>query len=253
MALPWLGAVVVTTVTVAVAERRSLAAVRPVLGTSLEPSSAPAPRGDPVDPTPAPLVVGFGALAVATVAVLVVALANPALPVAGVGLVAITTRLVSRRQRWRTSSRCWGSRCWSACSGSPWPSAPSGGCGQVRPPCSPTWTRWAPPWWRRPRRCWSTTSRRQHCWPRGSPPSLRPTGRPQPRSQSLRHRLTGLDPLVADGTVRRLGPPGAPCGGDRVGHRAPLDGRRPRVAGRHRFAVAPGAGPTTRPPGVMLS
>jgi arsenical pump membrane protein len=42
--------------------------------------------------------VGLGALAVVAVTVLVVALANPALPVAGVGLLVVVTRLVARRQ-----------------------------------------------------------------------------------------------------------------------------------------------------------
>jgi arsenical pump membrane protein len=43
-------------------------------------------------------VIGLGALAVVAVTALVLALSNPALPVAGVGLLVIATRLVARRQ-----------------------------------------------------------------------------------------------------------------------------------------------------------
>ncbi len=94
MVLPWVGAVVVTTVVIAVAERRSL-------HTDAMESHDTGDRGggDSGDGAPAPVVLGLGALAVVAVTVLVVALANPALPVAGVGLLVIATRLVARRQQ----------------------------------------------------------------------------------------------------------------------------------------------------------
>jgi arsenical pump membrane protein len=104
MALPWLGAVVVTTAVVALAERRSLspAATGVALAASTPAPSSAGPAVEEAEPTadaaPAPLVVGLGALAVVAVTVLVVALANPALPVAGVGLVVVVTRLVAHRQ-----------------------------------------------------------------------------------------------------------------------------------------------------------
>ncbi len=86
MALPWAGAVVITAAVIATAERHSLRA-------------EPGGTSDDDGAAPAPPVLGLGALAVVAVTVLVVALANPALPVAGVGLVVITTRLVARRQQ----------------------------------------------------------------------------------------------------------------------------------------------------------
>jgi arsenical pump membrane protein len=107
MALPWLGAVVVTTAVVALAERRSLSrgATGVAPAASAQAPSTPDPADEGAGPTadaaPAPLVVGLGALAVVAVTVLVVALANPALPVAGVGLLVIVTRLVAHRQHLR--------------------------------------------------------------------------------------------------------------------------------------------------------
>ncbi len=92
MALPWVGAVIMTTAVVAVAERRSLSGPPPAEA-GLDRSPPPAEATTP------PLVVGLGALAVVGVTVLVLALANPALPVAGVGLLVITARLVAQRQR----------------------------------------------------------------------------------------------------------------------------------------------------------
>lgn len=80
MALPWMASVVITAGIVAMVERRSL-----LVG--------------PGTPEPAqPMTVGLGALGIAAVTVLVVALKAPALPVAGVGLIVIATRLVARRQ-----------------------------------------------------------------------------------------------------------------------------------------------------------
>ncbi len=93
MALPWVGAVVITAAAVAVAEHRSLSG--PAQAEDLPDHSPPG-----ADATP-PLVMGLGALAVVAVTVLVLALANPALPVAGVGLLVISTRLVARRQQVR--------------------------------------------------------------------------------------------------------------------------------------------------------
>ncbi len=99
MALPWMGAVGVTGVVVAVAERRSLGAVGPVQEDQLVAGDGRSDRyADPGD-LATPVVLGLGAMAVAAVTVLVVALRNPALPVAGLGLVVIAARLVARRQR----------------------------------------------------------------------------------------------------------------------------------------------------------
>jgi arsenical pump membrane protein len=80
MALPWVASVLVTAGVVAVAERRSLAGDGP--------SHEPPPQ----------VTVGLGALGVAAVTVLVLVLASPALPVAGLGLVIVVARLVSGRQ-----------------------------------------------------------------------------------------------------------------------------------------------------------
>jgi arsenical pump membrane protein len=84
MVLPWTAAVIVTAVIIAIAERRGLR-------TASKPSS---------DPEPAePAVIGLGLLAVALVTVLVLVLSSPALPVAGIGLVAVALRLAARRQQ----------------------------------------------------------------------------------------------------------------------------------------------------------
>jgi arsenical pump membrane protein len=91
MALPWLGAVVLTGLVIALAERRSLRfRPRPDEG------SATAPSTDPT--APGARVLGLGSLGVVAVALLVVTLRNPALPVVGVGLVVIAARLVARRE-----------------------------------------------------------------------------------------------------------------------------------------------------------
>ncbi len=80
MALPWLASVVVTGGVIAVVERRSL-------------------RAGPAEAAPPPAVtLGLGFPAVVAVTVLVVALRSPALPVAGVGVLAIVLRLASGRQ-----------------------------------------------------------------------------------------------------------------------------------------------------------
>jgi arsenical pump membrane protein len=86
MALPWAGAVVLTAGIVAAAEHRSLRA-RAVRS---------APVGAPQGP---PVTVGLGAVAVVAVTVVVVALRSPALPVAGIGVVVVVVRLVTRRER----------------------------------------------------------------------------------------------------------------------------------------------------------
>ena len=106
MALPWLGAIVVTAGVIAVAERRSLAGGPGDRGAAA-PEAPPRPAaldepdaaGAVSDAAPAPPVVGLGALAVVAVTVLVLVLANPALPVAGVGLLVVVNRMVARRQQ----------------------------------------------------------------------------------------------------------------------------------------------------------
>jgi arsenical pump membrane protein len=92
MALPWVGATAVTAAVIAVAERRSLRL------TSAGADGPDAPDGGLSGGSP-PLVLGLGAFAVAAVTVLVVVLANPALPVAAVGVAAIAVRLAYRRQQ----------------------------------------------------------------------------------------------------------------------------------------------------------
>lgn len=85
MALPWAVAVVVTAAVVAVAGRGELRRRR-VTG---------APEVRPV--------IGIGLAAVVAAAALVVALPNPALPVAAVGVVAAGARVVQRRQALRAA------------------------------------------------------------------------------------------------------------------------------------------------------
>ncbi len=99
MALPWVGAVVLTGVVTAVAERRSLGAPRSRLTDRSDPDLGPVPDPAlPPAPRPADLTLGLGALGVVAVAVLVLALRNPALPVAGVGILIIVARLVTHRE-----------------------------------------------------------------------------------------------------------------------------------------------------------
>ncbi len=86
MVLPWAGAVVLTAGIVAAAEHRSLRAR----------AARSAPVGAPQGP---PVTVGLGAVAVVAVTVVVVALRSPALPVAGIGVVVVAVRLVTRRER----------------------------------------------------------------------------------------------------------------------------------------------------------
>jgi arsenical pump membrane protein len=86
MALPWVGAVVVTAAVIAGAEHRSLR-----VGPEVPGEVVPGPAPDPAR-------LGLGAPAVVAVTVLVLVLRNPALPVAGVGLVVVTARLVTRRE-----------------------------------------------------------------------------------------------------------------------------------------------------------
>jgi arsenical pump membrane protein len=86
MALPWVGAVVVTAAVIGGAEHRSL-------------RMAPEAPGEAVPgSTPARAQLGLGAPAVVAVTLLVLVLHNPALPVAGVGLVVVATRLATRRE-----------------------------------------------------------------------------------------------------------------------------------------------------------
>ena len=77
----WVAAVVITAAVVAVAERGSL-------------RSAAQPVSDPARP-----VIATGALGVVAAAVLVLALASPALPVAGVGAAVVGVRLARGRER----------------------------------------------------------------------------------------------------------------------------------------------------------
>jgi arsenical pump membrane protein len=97
MALPWLGAVALTGLVIALAERQSLRA-RPRAdeprGTGSEAKLASASS----DPEPTTRILGLGSLGVLAVTVVVVALRNPALPVVGVGLLVIAARLVTRRE-----------------------------------------------------------------------------------------------------------------------------------------------------------
>ena len=91
MALPWVGAVVITGSVIAVAERRSLRSDRSRSGPLAEPGADPGSQ-------PAALTLGLGALGVVAVTVLVLTLRSPALPVAGVGVLIIGVRLARRRQ-----------------------------------------------------------------------------------------------------------------------------------------------------------
>jgi arsenical pump membrane protein len=95
MALPWVGAVVLTGLVIGAAERQSLRSPRSRPGHGSDPATTPlsAPA-----PAPDPLTIGLGAVGVVAVTGLVLALRNPALPVAGVGLVVIAARLLTRRE-----------------------------------------------------------------------------------------------------------------------------------------------------------
>jgi arsenical pump membrane protein len=81
MVLPWIGSVVVTSVVIAVAERRSLGADR------AGPLTAPS------------WTFGLGAVAVPAVTVLIIVLRSPALPVAAIGVIVFGLRLLTRRER----------------------------------------------------------------------------------------------------------------------------------------------------------
>ena len=96
MALPWVGAVVLTAAVIAVAERRSLRTGRSPSDRS--PSDSPSGSGSHPETQPAAFTLGLGSLGVVAVTVLVLTLRSPALPVAGVGVLIIAVRLVARRQ-----------------------------------------------------------------------------------------------------------------------------------------------------------
>jgi arsenical pump membrane protein len=81
MVLPWVGSILVTAGVIAVAERRSLGAG----------------RGGPLTPTP--VTSGLGLVAVLAVTVLIIVLRSPALPVAAIGVVVVTVRLLTGRER----------------------------------------------------------------------------------------------------------------------------------------------------------
>jgi arsenical pump membrane protein len=85
MWLPWLAALIVTAVVIAVGERRSLAD-----------GAGPADRASSAEPTRP--VLGVGLVAVLAATVLVVTLSNPALPVAAVGVLAAGIRVAQRRE-----------------------------------------------------------------------------------------------------------------------------------------------------------
>jgi arsenical pump membrane protein len=106
MALPWVGAVVLTGGIIAVAERRSLRGNRPRpadrsdLDLDLDPDMTVAPPKAPLEASPAAdATLGLGALGVMAVTALVLALRDPALPVAGVGVLLVAVRLATRRQQ----------------------------------------------------------------------------------------------------------------------------------------------------------
>src|SRR4030081_1312052 len=80
MALPWACAVVVTAGVIAVAERRSL---RTAVG-DLDPPARPA--------------IGLGLATMVVAVVLVLVLRSPAVPIVGVGALAVATRLVRKRE-----------------------------------------------------------------------------------------------------------------------------------------------------------
>jgi arsenical pump membrane protein len=82
MVLPWLASVAITATVIAVVERRRLAESGRNAVTTADRRVSSA----------------LGPLAVAVVTVLVLVLRSPALPVAGVGLVVVTARLVAGRQ-----------------------------------------------------------------------------------------------------------------------------------------------------------
>jgi arsenical pump membrane protein len=84
MVLPWLVAVVVTALVIAVAERRHL---------RHRGRRGPAPDGGH------PVVIGLGTAAVIVVGALVLTLRSPALPVAGVGVLVVAVRLIDRREQ----------------------------------------------------------------------------------------------------------------------------------------------------------
>jgi len=106
MALPWIGAVVLTGGIIAVAERRSLRGNRPRPADrsdpdpDLDPDMTVAPPKAPLEASPAAdATLGLGALGVMAVTALVLALRDPALPVAGVGVLLVAVRLATRRQQ----------------------------------------------------------------------------------------------------------------------------------------------------------
>ena len=216
---PALAALVVTAAVVGGFERRGLR-----VGTQ-----APIPPDRPT--------VGLGLAAVVAVTVLVVVLPSPALPVALVGLAAAGIRLVAGRERLGhvlemvgvpvlvglfgvavalgTLGRVWSGPEQLLSHFDIWGTALIGaarfGPGQ-QPPCRlPA---------RRP----------------GPPPPFRPADRPQPRTEPVRHRISGLGAVVADGTVRR----GQALGGQSLPHGrgrgAALDGGGAGVAPRRRLA-----------------
>jgi arsenical pump membrane protein len=101
MALPWLGAVVLTSGVIAVAERRSLRSGRAGAADRSDQDLGPdadATAAAAAAPPAADLTLGLGALGVVAVTVLVLTLRDPALPVAGVGVLLIAVRLATRRQ-----------------------------------------------------------------------------------------------------------------------------------------------------------
>ncbi len=92
MALPWVASILVTGSVIAIVDRRRLRAW------TTAPEGIVDERASSLS-APNPLTGRLGAIGVVAATVLVLLLRSPALPVAGVGLLAIAIRLASRRQR----------------------------------------------------------------------------------------------------------------------------------------------------------
>ena len=88
MVLPWTAAVLLTATVVAIAHRRSLRTAG---------GPAQTDRADQAEGEREPATIGVGAVAVVAVTVLVLVLRSPAVPVAAVGVVAVSIRLAGRR------------------------------------------------------------------------------------------------------------------------------------------------------------
>ena len=137
MALPWAVSVLVTAGVVAILERRSM-----------RPGESPPRLSNRRRAVPFTFGLGVGGPGRT---VLIIVLRSPALPVAAIGMAAVSVRVLTRKEQAVGPSRCWGYRSWSGCSGWPPPWVRSVGPGRAPPSCSPTSTPWARRWWRRGR------------------------------------------------------------------------------------------------------